>query len=67
MEETAAGETTRFPPPFCEVVEKWHSQAFDLAYGFNWALEPPWLIPQLQLRDSTGLSPVSSFGPPFRG
>ena len=32
MKETAPFGPTRFPPPFCEVVEKYHSQAVDLAY-----------------------------------
>ncbi len=32
MEETAPFGPTGFPPPFCEVVEKYHSREVDLAY-----------------------------------
>jgi hypothetical protein len=49
-----------FPPPFCEVVEKDGSQAVDLTQGS--AAEHVahiGAVSPTQLRDSTGLSPVS--------
>ncbi len=49
---------TGFPPPFREAVEK-TSQVFDLAYAER--------AQQSQLRDSTGLAPVSSFQPSHPG
>jgi hypothetical protein len=56
--------SARFPPPFSEVVEETGSQGVDLAYDAAFVRQNAC---HLQLRDSTGLTPVSPFSPPIRG
>ncbi len=41
MGETAPFGPTGFPPPFCEVVEKYHSREVDLAYEIHLVRNSP--------------------------